>query len=65
MALDTTILVNAMLANISNPTDQQRTDAQNFANAIKTFVEGAQIIYANGLTAPNGPVTGVFNCTIN
>jgi len=58
MALDISILVNAMKANITSPTPQQNAEVTNFANAIKAFVESADVIYvAAALNSPSGTVT--------
>ena len=71
MALDTTILVNAMKANMTakglNPSSEQISDMQRLAEAFKTFVESATITYSAGLVAPpgGGPVTGVFTNIIS
>lgn len=57
-------LKNAMLNNIPSPTAEQITAATDtattMANAINTFVTGAQINYVSGLANSGGPVTGVF-----
>ena len=62
MALDTSILVDAMLGNIvGTPSADQVTAANALANAIKAFVEGAEINYVSGLSNSGGDVIGVFD----
>ena len=60
MALDITILTNYMEGLIPNPTSEQQAQIVGLANAIKAFVQSAQINYTSGLISPSGAVTGTF-----
>jgi len=64
MALDTSIITDVMVANLGGTAStEQMTAINNFANALKAFVESGTIVYTSGLVAPGGsggPVTGVF-----
>ena len=75
MPLDTSTLTSslqsAFLANLPSPDTGQISQvnilATSIANALRIFVEGAEITYSAGLVAPGGggPVTGVFGNTIS
>jgi|GEM_PF-4277000 len=54
MGLDTNILIDAMLKNISNPSEQQKAEIGAFADAVKQFVQSADIIYQPNLTSATG-----------
>ena len=56
-----------MTAKGITPSADQISQMQVFADALKSFVEGATITYTAGLVAPSGggPVTGVFTNTIS
>lgn len=61
----------AMLANLSSPTSEQTSAADELAAeitaAVKDMVAGATVTYTTGLVAPptGGPVTGVSGMTIS
>lgn len=58
MGLNTNILIDAMLKNIPNPSDQQKAEINDFAVAIKQFVESADVMYVTStLNSPSGAVT--------
>jgi hypothetical protein len=67
MALDTSIITNAMAHIRANPSMAAADQESYLANAFKTFVEGATITYTAGLTtaAGGGPVSGTFGNTIS
>lgn len=54
MGLDINILIDAMLKNIPDYSDQQKTEVSDFANAIKQFVQSADVIYQPNLTSATG-----------
>jgi|GEM_PF-3396090 len=61
MALDRSIIVNAMKANLTGePTTEQMASINAFADALVSFVQGATIVY-NGAAlisgTPGSPVT--------
>lgn len=65
-----TAIVNALTANVPNPTETQvneiNTLATALSSAIEAFVKTAQVVYSAGLVAPSGggPVTGTITHTI-
>jgi hypothetical protein len=68
MALNTTAIKNALLANYpGTPTTAQQDAAAALAAAIVATIETATINYLSGLVAPpgGGPVTGVFAGTLS